>query len=128
MLKVSIAIDVSDRQRAESFYVSALGCEHLRDPYPHMTVLSAADIEIWLVEKPAGTDPLPSGGSVRAYERHWTPVHLDFYIDDIEATLDRVVTSGGSHEKGEEGNWAFCADPFGNGFCLMQNKQNDSEH
>jgi predicted enzyme related to lactoylglutathione lyase len=122
MPKVSIGIDVADRHQAESFYVDALECEHVRNPYPHMAVLSAGDVEIWLVEKPAGSDPLPSGGSVRSYERHWTPVHLDFYVDDIAATLDRVLNNRGSHEKGEEGSWAFCADPFGNGFCLNQNK------
>ena len=124
MPKVSIAIDVADRQQAESFYIDALGCEHLRDPYPHMTVVSAGDIEIWLVEKPAGTDPLPRGGSIRSYERHWTPVHLDFYVDDIEATLQRIADNHGiCEQEGESGyRWAFCADPFGNGFCLMHNK------
>ena len=128
MPKVSIAIDVGNRQQAETFYVDALGCDHLRDPYPNMTLVSAGGVEIWLTERPAGTDPLPGGGSTRSYERHWTPIHLDFRVDDIEATLRRVADNHGTCERegeteGEGGyRWAFCADPFGNGFCLMQYK------
>jgi len=126
MPTLSIGIDVAHRRQGTSFYIDALGCEHLRDQEPNMAVLSAGSVEIWLLEKQAGTDPLPNGGSVRVYERHWTPIHLDFRVNDIDATLERVLNNGGSHEKGEKGRWAFCADPFGNGFCLVQTPQDDA--
>ena len=122
MPKVSIAIDVANGRQAVAFYVNALGCKHLRDPYPQMSVVSMGDVEIWLLEKPSGSHPLLGGGAIRSYERHWTPVHLDFRVEDFANTLDRVVDEQGTCEsQGESGyRWAFCADPFGNGFCLIE--------
>jgi predicted enzyme related to lactoylglutathione lyase len=37
--------------------------------------------------------------------------------------LPIILALGGSHEGGESGDWgsiAYCADPFGNGFCLIK--------
>jgi predicted enzyme related to lactoylglutathione lyase len=59
---------------------------------------------------------------VRNYERHWTPIHLDFLTKDIDVVVERIINHGGVHEGGESGNWgsiAYCADPFGNGFCVI---------
>ena len=52
---------------------------------------------------------------------------LAFYVDDIDTTLQRIADSHGICE--QEGNsgyrWALCADPFGNGFCLIQEQAKD---
>lgn len=122
MPKVLISVDVGDLNQAESFYVDALGCEFVKKPYPRMTVVSAGGVEIWLVEKPVASSPFPGSDPVRTYERHWTPVHMDFCVHDIEGTLSQIVEHHGSYETGEKGKWAFCADPFGNGFCLIKAK------
>ena len=125
MPKLLIAIDVGDLQQAIAFYVGALGCEHSRDhPDPHAAVLSAGAVEIYLLEKPAGTYPFPNGTSTRSYERHWTPVHLDFYVDDIDTTLQRIADNHGfcEHEGTSPYRFALCADPFGNGFCIIQDQ------
>ncbi len=123
MAKISISIDVPDLLRAVDFYSAALDCKKLRDQPPNMVVLAAENIEIYLLEKKSGTKPLTNNPSTRSYERHWTPIHLDFLIMDVPGAVTRIVEAGGTHEGGEKGDWgeiAFCADPFGNGFCVIR--------
>ncbi len=123
MAKISIAIDVPSLGLAVDFYTGALGCEKVRDQAPNMSVLSADGVELYLLEKEASATPIPGDSGGRSYERHWTPVHLDFASSDVPAAVARVLESGGAHEGGEKGEWgeiAYCADPFGNGFCLIR--------
>lgn len=122
MIKISVSIDVSSLKKAEAFYVEALGCKKVRDQGSNMAVLSTENCNIYLQEKEAGTKPLVSSEVVRDYKRHWTPVHLDFLTKDIDVVVERVLQLGGLHEGGESGDWgsiAYCADPFGNGFCVI---------
>ncbi len=122
MIKISVSIDVSNLKKAEAFYVEALGCKKVRDQGSNMTVLSTENCNIYLQEKEAGTKPLVSSEVVRDYKRHWTPVHLDFLTKEIDVVVERVLQLGGLHEGGESGDWgsiAYCADPFGNGFCVI---------
>ena len=86
--------------------------------------LLGASSAIYLLEKPAGTAPTAGARQVREYSRHWTPVHLDFVVPDIDAAVSRAVAAGAQPE-GETnthvwGRIAVFADPFGNGFCLIQ--------
>ena len=125
MIKVSVSIDVPDLASATSFYVEALGCSKLRNQGETMTVLSAGNVDIYLIERAEATNPASSVSSSlsRSYERHWTPVHLDFLVDDVDRALEKVLSAGGVRESGEEGSWgaiAHCADPFGNGFCVIK--------
>ena len=121
MIKISVSIDVSNLKTAEAFYVEALGCKKIRDQ-GGMVVLSVENSDIYLQEKAAGTKPLVSSSDSRDYERHWTPIHLDFICDNVDELVLKVIEFGGLHEGGESGEWgsiAYCADPFGNGFCLI---------
>jgi predicted enzyme related to lactoylglutathione lyase len=49
-------------------------------------------------------------------------VHIDFFADDMEAEVKRVVELGatetGRHEFGAEFQWVVLADPAGNAFCI----------
>ena len=122
MIKISVSIDVSNLKEAEAFYVEALGCKKIRDQGSNMAVFSIENCNIYLQEKEAGTKPLASSEIVRDYKRHWTPVHLDFLTENIDAVVERILRLGGLHEGGESGDWgsiAYCADPFGNGFCVI---------
>jgi predicted enzyme related to lactoylglutathione lyase len=122
MIKISVSIDVSDLKQAETFYVEALGCKKVRDQGSDMVVLSVENADIYLQEKEHGTKPLVSGSVVRDYQRHWTPVHLDFLCENVDELVSKILKMGGLHEGGESGDWgsiAHCADPFGNGFCLI---------
>jgi len=122
MIKITVSIDVSDLKKAETFYIEALGCKKVRDQGSSMVVLSLENSDLYLQEKAAGTKPLRTSDVVRDYERHWTPVHLDFISDNIDEIVAKIVKLGGSHEGGDSGDWgsiAYCADPFGNGFCVI---------
>ena len=76
-----------------------------------------------LAEKP-GTAPIPVAGSLRDYRRHWTPVHLDWPVAELDAAVGRAQAAGATLEGGiREKKWgrlAILADPFGNGFCLLE--------
>lgn len=75
-----------------------------------------------LLLKEAGTAAAGNGTCYRTYERHWTPVHLDFDVDDLDAAMAVVKRYSGTVESIKRGEWgavAVCADPFGNGFCLV---------
>ncbi len=67
--------------------------------------------------------PAP-GAAPRDYARHWTPVHLDVVVDDIEAALDRAEAAGAVRESHPDthpwGRIVRLADPFGHGLCLIQ--------
>lgn len=121
-MKISISIDVSDLDKAVTFYVEALGCRKVREQGADMTLLSVENSDIYLLQKAAGTRPFESSDVARDFRRHWTPVHLDFLCENVEEIVSKVVKYGGSHEGGDRGDWgsiAYCADPFGNGFCVI---------
>ena len=126
MIKVSVSIDVPDLSAGEAFYAEALGCSKVRDQGNNMRVLSADNADIYLLKREPGSLPVRQedreSSIIRNYERHWTPVHLDFLCNDVDSVVARIIAAGGSHEGGESGDWgsiAHCADPFGNGFCVI---------
>jgi lactoylglutathione lyase len=69
----------------------------------------------------AGAD---DAGARRTYGRHWTPVHLDFVVPDIDAAVARAEAAGAVREGAIAdhawGRIALFSDPFGNGFCVLQ--------
>ncbi|WP_444888723.1 VOC family protein [Microbulbifer sp. JMSA008] len=121
MIKLSVSIDVSNLKQAENFYIEALGCKKLRDQ-GSMSVISVENCDIYLQEKEAGSISAPTESAKRNYSRHWTPIHIDFLTENVDEIVDRVLKLGGKHEGGESGEWgsiAYCSDPFGNGFCVI---------
>ena len=84
--------------------------------------LSGLPIRLYLLQKPEGS--LGAGKVPRRYDRHWTPVHLDVVVDNLEAALTRAMAAGAWLEcEIRDHTWgkiAVLADPFGHGFCLIQ--------
>ncbi|MFC3712462.1 VOC family protein [Sphingoaurantiacus capsulatus] len=124
-MRLILNIDVEDQARAEAFYTAALGL-HVGRRWDGMTELLGAEALIYLLQKDGGTPIGPDGGDTRRYDRHWTPVHIDLAVDDLDAAVTRALAAGAVQE-GElrEANWgriAMFADPFGHGFCLLQFK------
>ena len=79
---------------------------------------------IYLLAKAEGSPAFRSAGETRRYARHWTPVHLDFVVPDIEAAVAAALAAGATRE-GETathawGRIALLADPFGHGLCLIE--------
>lgn len=121
MVKLSVSIDVSDLKKAEKFYIEALGCKKLRDQ-GGMSVISVENCDIYIQEKASGSKAIPNETIERNYSRHWTPVHIDFLAENVDEIVERVLKLGGKHEGGDSGEWgsiAYCSDPFGNGFCVI---------
>lgn len=126
MFTIEICIDVPDLARGMRFYEEAFGFAKVAAPYPGVAVMKAGETSITLLEKRDQSKPSPNTSDVRRYERHWTPVHLDFHVDDVKAALDKALNAGAVKEMffddPKHGAAAFCADPFGHGFCLLQRK------
>ena len=124
MKTVSLSIDVPDVDTAVDFFVSGLGFSKLRDEPPKFVVLAAGTLEIWLLPRVDGSRAVPDSSISRTYKRHWTPIHLDVVVDDLQAALKRAIRAGAVQEgnvvSDEQGSIAFCSDPFGNGFCLIE--------
>ena len=122
-MKYSVTIDVPQLDEGLRFYRDAMGLTEIARPIPIYAILGCGDAQIGLIEKPAGTRPARGSDDVRRYERHWTPVHIDFHVDDFEAVLASAVNAGATCAQKFEGGArppiAFCSDPFGNGFCIM---------
>ena len=97
MVKVSICIDVPDLSAATAFYRDALGCSVDKQQASHNT-LSVEGVTMHLLLKEAGTAATENGTCYRTYERHWTPVHLDFDVDDLDAAMAAVKRSSGTVE------------------------------
>ena len=117
-------IDVPEVEAGVAFYTAAFGLEVGRRFDGGFVELLGAEIRLYLLEKAAGTRIGPAGGYVRRYERHWTPIHPDFVIEDIAAASARVIAAGAVQEgeirEAPYGRLAMFADPFGHGFCLIQ--------
>lgn len=124
-MQLYINIDVGNLDEAIAFYTGGLGLTLSRRLFDgQVAELAGAAVPIQLLRKPAGSSPSGSSPGKRDYARHWTPVHLDFCVDDLEAALARAVAAGAVQEgparQFEWGKIATFSDPFGHGFCLMQ--------
>lgn len=121
-MKLLVNIDVDDLAKAEAFYASAFGLRSARRFGDAMTELLGADTPIYLLRKEAGS--AGAATSARNYARHWTPIHCDVVVDDLEAALARAIAAGAMQETPiREAAWgriATVADPFGHGWCLLQ--------
>lgn len=122
-MNYSVSIDVPLLEEGLRFYRDVLGLSEIARPAATYVILKCGDAHIGLSEKPAGSKPAKGTDEVRRYDRHWTPVHIDFHVDDFEAFLAKAVGAGAICEQRFEGEArppiAFCSDPFGNGFCVV---------
>lgn len=119
-----INIDVPDLAAGEAFYTAGVGLTAARRFDDDIVELLGAGVPIYLIVKPGGSAIGPAGGGARTYDRHWTPVHPDFSVDDLDAAVARAAAAGAVLEDGPldlpYGRQAMFADPFGNGFCLIE--------
>jgi predicted enzyme related to lactoylglutathione lyase len=127
MNSVSISVDVPNIDEGVRFFATAFGFSRAAAPVPGVVVMNAGNTEICLLEKKPGSKPALHAADTRRYERHWTPVHLDIHVDDLRVALKRALAAGAKQEQlfedAEHGSAAFCSDPFGHGFCLIQRRK-----
>jgi predicted enzyme related to lactoylglutathione lyase len=123
-VELLVNLDVDDLDAAVHFYGAAFQLEVGRRFGQFGVELLGSSAPIYLLVKAAGTAPAPGVTAPRTYERHWTPVHLDFVVDDVDAAVARAVVAGAVLEMPVAthpwGRLAVMADPFGHGFCFVQ--------
>ena len=124
MLAVHAYIEVTDLARGVEFYCGGLGLTQKRQLGPRWVELAGANLPIFLLaDRPAiaelGTTKVP-----RDFGRHWTPVHLDFIVTNLDKTVARLCRLGAMLDREiqirQYGRMANMADPFGNGFDLIE--------
>lgn len=127
-MKYMVTIDVPLLTDGVNFYAKALGFIEEARPFPTYAVLRNGDARIGIMEKKAGSSPAKGSDDVRRYDRHWTPVHIDFHPNDFKRTVSDAENAGAViEERFEDGDHppvAFCSDPFGNGFCIIGEREN----
>jgi len=124
-VQLLVNVDVDDLERAVEFYASALGLREGRRLFAgSVAEMDGASAKIHLMAKAAGTAPFAGASAAREYRRHWTPVHLDFEVEDLARAVARAVSAGaaleGQIQSFRWGRQATLSDPFGHGFCLLE--------
>ena len=119
-----VNIDVPDVEAATRFYVETFELVVNRRLGATGVELLGAGSPIYLLLQAEGRLPFAGAASARSYARHWTPVHLDFEVSDIEAARNRALSNGATSESEISdhpfGRMALLADPFGHGLCLIE--------
>jgi catechol 2,3-dioxygenase-like lactoylglutathione lyase family enzyme len=119
-----VNLDVDDLDKAIRFYTSAFGLKVGRRFGAFGVEMLGSSAPIYLLVKSPGTLTSDTSSQHRTYQRHWTPLHLDFVVDEIEPAVQRALSSGARLEQPiaihNWGKLVLMADPFGHGFCFVQ--------
>jgi lactoylglutathione lyase len=129
VVELLVNVDVEDLEAAVRFYTEGLGLSFRRRLGPGIVELGGGSSRVFLIEHASGTRPFAGAPAPRTYQRHWTPIHLDLVVPDLEAGVRRAEAAGAKRE-GEirefpGGRYRVMADPFGNGFCVLQLEAGD---
>jgi len=123
-MELLVNIDVDDLPKAIAFYRQAAGLRVGRRFGSLGVEMLGTSSPIFLLGKPPGTRASTTTTDVRRYGRHWTPVHLDFVVPEIEVAVRHALAAGakveGEIETHAWGRIAHLADPFGHGICFIQ--------
>ncbi|MBB5279685.1 VOC family protein [Pacificimonas flava] len=124
MTSFILNIDVPCVEAGANFYTAAFGLNIGRGFGSSVIELLGAETKIYLLERRAGTSAGPGSNRVRRYERHWSPIHWDFVVQDMDEAVAKALDAGAIQESETRGavygKIAMFADPFGHGFCLIE--------
>src|ERR1700710_3062526 len=116
MQRVLINLDVDDLERAVVFYTQAFGLRVGRRFDAGFVELLGAEAPIYLLLKAGMSEPFEGAAELRRYTRHWTPLHLDFVVTDLDAAVARALAVGAVLEATPSqqpyGRLALLRDPF----------------
>jgi predicted enzyme related to lactoylglutathione lyase len=123
-MNILVNIDVDDLEKAIRFYSSVFGLKVGRRFGVSGVEMLGSSAPIYLLVKAAGTPASHTTSQCRSYDRHWSPIHLDFVVDEIELEVQKAISAGAQLEKPiaihNWGKLALMADPFGHGYCFVQ--------
>jgi len=124
VIETHIYIEVTTIEAGLDFYCAGLGLTLKRRFDPKWVELAGANAPIFLVGGLESVAELGKTKIPRDYRRHWTPVHLDFVVADLDDTVERLRARGASLDRPVQlrdyGRMANLADPFGNGFDVIE--------
>jgi predicted enzyme related to lactoylglutathione lyase len=120
-----VNLDVDDLEKAIEFYERAIGLRAKRRLFDGTVAeMEGGSSPIFLLAKAVGGSASTSVSLPRDYARHWTPIHLDFVVDDLDRAVSAAEAAGATCEGAIDdhpwGRIATLSDPFGHGFCLVQ--------
>ena len=124
-MELLVNIDVADLDMAIRFYERAVGLRLGRRLFEGTVAeMLGASSPIYLMVKPPNSSPSARASQLRDYQRHWTPVHLDFIVQDLALAIERASKAGakleGELQSFSWGRQATMSDPFGHGLCFLQ--------
>src|ERR1700758_5105300 len=109
-----VNIDVDDLDKAVRFYQAAFGLKVGRRFGGTGVEMLGGPAPLYLLVKASGTAASSAAAQVRRYDRHWTPVHLDFVVEEIESAVQRALAAGalleGAISTAKWGKLALMAD------------------
>lgn len=119
-----INIDVPDVDAAIDFYARAFGLALVRRLFGGAVAEMSLGGQLFhLLPKDEARPPF-AGGPTRSYARHWTPLHLDLVVPNLDVALEHATEAGARVEREPQthawGRIAGLADPYGHGWCLIQ--------
>lgn len=121
-MKLLLNIDVPEIGTAEAFYTAAFGLRAGRRFGADGVELLGLEAPLYLLAKAEGS--IGAAETQRTYARHWTPVHGDLSVDDLDAALARAIAAGAVQEGATRdaawGRLVQIADPYGHGWCLIE--------
>ncbi|NYZ63413.1 VOC family protein [Luteimonas deserti] len=119
-----VNIDVESIDVAERFYCAAFELRPGRRFGAGALELLGGTSRLYLLANAAGTRACAGAHAGRSYTRHWTPVHLDIVVDDLERAVERSLSAGALQEQTIRqavwGRIAVMSDPFGHCYCLIE--------
>ncbi|WP_219729749.1 VOC family protein [Sphingomonas sp. NBWT7] len=98
--RLIVNIDVPDLARAQAFYCGVFGLTPARRLGPGVLQLVGLDAPIYLLEVDDGSRASDQPPARRDYRRHWTPVHLDVAVDDLDRARAAAIAAGARDEGG----------------------------
>lgn len=123
-MKILVNIDVPELAPAIKFYSAALGLTFNRQIDNNVAELVGASAVIYLLQKKPGSRCASTFSAVRDYRRHWSPLHIDFVVENLSEARTQAIDAGALQESEcVEWNGSRCisfSDPFGHGFCLIE--------
>jgi predicted enzyme related to lactoylglutathione lyase len=119
-----VNVDVQDLEAGIRFYGDGLGLRLRRRLGRDIAELEGAACPVFLIRHAPGSEPFVGAHASRGFARHWTPVHLDFVVPDLDTAIRAAESAGARREGGIRefagGRYLVLSDPFGNGFCILQ--------
>lgn len=94
-----VNLDVDDLEKAIAFYGTTFGLRVGRRFGQAGVEMLGSTVPIYLLVKEPGTPAAGTTAQVRSYARHWTPVHLDFVVEDIGTAVQHALDAGAVLEK-----------------------------